>query len=74
MLWRLLIFIVLSFPTFAQQGRLVWSDEFDGESGAPNPELWSYEYGDGCPNNCGWGNHEIQYYTDALKNAHVENG
>ena len=74
MIWRSLIFIVLSIPALAQQGKLVWSDEFDGPAGQPNAELWTYEFGDGCPQNCGWGNNEIQYYTNATKNAHVENG
>lgn len=74
MIWKSLIFIIFSIPVLAQQGKLVWNDEFDGANGVPNPELWSYEYGDGCPDNCGWGNKEIQYYTDAPKNAHVENG
>ena len=40
----------------------------------PNPLKWSYDIGDGCPNICGWGNNELQYYTKELKNARVENG
>ncbi|MDG1279082.1 MAG: glycoside hydrolase family 16 protein [Algoriphagus sp.] len=38
---------------------LVWADEFSG------PELsddWKFELGDGCPNICGWGSNELQYY------------
>jgi len=46
----------------------VWSDEFD-YAGAPNPTKWGYDLGGN-----GWGNNELQYYTDALKNAKVENG
>jgi len=46
----------------------MWSDEFD-YSGAPNPAKWGYDIGGN-----GWGNNELQYYTDALKNAKVENG
>jgi beta-glucanase (GH16 family) len=42
---------------------LAWSDEFNG------PELdnraWSYQNGDGCPNLCGWGNNELQFYKGA---------
>ncbi len=56
--------------------QLVWSDEFDYE-GLPNPEKWSYDIGDACdkPAGCGWGNHELQYYTDAVeKNARVRDG
>lgn len=53
--------------------RLVWSDEFD-YTGLPNPTKWGYDLGDGCPNVCGWGNNEAQFYTKELKNARVENG
>jgi beta-glucanase (GH16 family) len=53
---------------------LLWSDEFDAD-GLPDPSRWTYHLGDGCPNHCGWGNHELQYYThDRLENARVENG
>jgi Glycosyl hydrolases family 16/Calx-beta domain len=41
---------------------LVWSDEFDGT--ALNTADWTYEMGDGCPGNCGWGNNEKQYYRE----------
>lgn len=49
---------------------LVMSDEFDTE-GAPNSALWNYEIGTG---NNGWGNNELQYYTDRTENIKVENG
>ncbi len=53
---------------------LIWSDEFEYE-GHPDSSKWSYDAGDGCPDLCGWGNNELQYYTeDRLKNARVENG
>ena len=48
---------------------LVWSDEFD-VPGAPNPANWSYNLGA----NGGWGNNELQNYTNSLENAVVENG
>jgi len=52
----------------------VWSDEFD-YTGLPDSMRWSYDVGDGCPNICGWGNNELQYYTAFnSKNARVENG
>ncbi len=47
---------------------LVWSDEFDYE-GAPNPEKWSYSLGLN-----GWGNDEIQCYTDSRANSWVKDG
>ena len=52
---------------------LFWSDEFDSD-GAPNDDYWSFEIGDGCPNLCGWGNNEVQYYTDDSKNVEVKDG
>jgi beta-glucanase (GH16 family) len=33
---------------------------------------WNYELGDGCPNLCGWGNNELQVYTDLPKNVKLE--
>ncbi|WP_258104082.1 glycoside hydrolase family 16 protein [Marinoscillum sp. MHG1-6] len=52
----------------------VWADEFD-YAGLPDSTKWSYDVGDGCPDNCGWGNNELEYYTEARpKNARVEDG
>lgn len=54
--------------------KLVWSDEFS-YSGFPDSTKWSYYIGDGCPDLCGWGNNELQYYTRKnLNNARVDNG
>ncbi len=53
--------------------KLVWSDEFD-IPGKPDDTRWGYDLGDGCPNVCGWGNNELQYYTNDPKNVRVENG
>ena len=52
---------------------LVWSDEFDTD-GAPNPDNWGYDLGTGCPDLCGWGNDEAQYYTDRPQNVEVKDG
>ncbi len=46
----------------------MWSDEFD-YIGLPNTAKWGYDIG-----GSGWGNNELQYYTDVLNNAKVENG
>lgn len=47
----------------------VWEDEFEGE-GRPDTSKWRYETG-----GHGWGNQELQYYTEARrKNAQVEDG
>src|SRR5690606_37495812 len=46
----------------------VWSDEFDYD-GLPTPSKWDYDIG-----GHGWGNNELQYYTDDIKNASVGDG
>jgi beta-glucanase (GH16 family) len=53
---------------------LVWSDEFAGAAGTPpNPANWGYELGDGTVNGIpGWGNSELQYYTDSTDNAALD--
>ena len=53
----------LSYPNYT----LVWQDEFDGTT--LSSANWKYEIGTGSN---GWGNSELQYYTDA--NTKVENG
>ncbi len=54
-------------PSFAQDWKLVWSDEFDYK-GLPDPAKWNYESGY-------VRNQEKQYYTKhRLKNARVEDG
>jgi beta-glucanase (GH16 family) len=50
---------------FGQDFTEVWSDEFDG----PTIDLqnWTFDVGGG-----GWGNNELQYYTDRPENARIE--
>jgi beta-glucanase (GH16 family) len=49
---------------------LSWSDEFEGAAGArPDPARWSYDLGAS-----GWGNAELQEYTDAPSNAALDGG
>lgn len=51
---------------------LVWSDEFNGATGdLPSSANWSFEVGNG-PGNDGWGNQELQYYTDRAENASLD--
>ncbi|MES2277523.1 MAG: family 16 glycosylhydrolase [Bacteroidota bacterium] len=45
-----------------------WSDEFNTD-GAPDPAKWGYDLGGG-----GWGNAELEYYTNRTDNAIVSNG
>ncbi len=54
--------------------KLIWADEFE-TPGLPDSTKWSYDYGTGCPNLCGWGNNELEFYTlRRAENARVENG
>jgi beta-glucanase (GH16 family) len=46
----------------------VWSDEFDYE-GLPNSTKWDYDLG-----GHGWGNNELQFYTNDIKNVSVGDG
>jgi beta-glucanase (GH16 family) len=46
----------------------VFADEFN-YTGLPDPNKWGYDIG-----GSGWGNNELQYYTNQLKNAFVANG
>jgi len=64
-----IILLVFSFASFAQQDTLLWSDEFNG-TGPPDPANWSYDLG----TNNGWGNQEIQIYTNSTQNSYQENG
>ncbi|WP_196989660.1 family 16 glycosylhydrolase [Panacibacter microcysteis] len=47
---------------------LVWSDEFDGT--LISDANWQFEAG----NNNGWGNNELEYYTNRSQNAFVSQG
>ena len=76
MLPALLLLLTYSLNSTAQSKKykLVWSDEFE-KPGLPDSTKWSYDKGMGCPDNCGWGNDELEYYTTSrLENARVENG
>lgn len=50
--------------------KIIWSDEFN-YTGTPDSSKWSYELGTG---NGGWGNNELQTYTNRTDNAYVDNG
>lgn len=56
--------------TVATFSNLVMADEFETE-GAPDTSIWGYEIGTGTN---GWGNNELQYYTDRSENVTVQNG
>ncbi len=62
------LMIIMSYSVKPEY-TLVWSDEFD-RAGLPDPSKWNYDTG-----GHGWGNNELQYYTQSRKeNARVENG
>lgn len=52
--------------------KIVWFDEFDSDG--LDLEKWTPIVSDGCPDNCGFGNNELQYYLDDSKNLKVSNG
>lgn len=56
--------VVAKFDSITMQ------DEFDIE-GAPNDSIWGYDIGMGTN---GWGNNELQYYTDLSSNVEVKDG
>lgn len=58
-----------STPTTYPGMTMVWSDEFNGA--ALDGTAWNYEIGNGSG---GWGNNELQYYTNNPKNVFVSNG
>jgi beta-glucanase (GH16 family) len=50
--------------------KLAWSDEFNGPANAPpDPAKWVHDLGH---NTDGWGNHELESYTDSIENAHQD--
>lgn len=64
-------FIVSVFFTpliFSQAYKLLWSDEFDNSS--LDLSKWTFETG----NNNGWGNNELEYYTNRTQNCSLQNG
>ena len=66
--------VVLSKPETsdvqaADNWKLTWSDEFNGTS--LDTSVWSYEIGNG---NWGWGNGEVEYYTNRTDNVRVSGG
>ena len=56
--------------TVAKFTELVMEDEFDTD-GALNSTIWGYDIGTGSN---GWGNNELQYYTNRTENITVQNG
>jgi beta-glucanase (GH16 family) len=69
LLARLMAAMTITLSSLAAQPVLIWSDEFEID-GPPDPGKWQYDVG-----GHGWGNEELQYYTEARPaNARVEGG
>lgn len=59
-----------NLPDFVKNDMsLVWSDEFNGESDEPDPAVWDFKEGAH-----GWGNGELQNYTNRRENSYVSDG
>ncbi len=57
-------------PTVEKPLTLIWQDEFTSMAKvSPDSKKWDYNLGGD-----GWGNEELQYYTNSINNAFVENG
>ncbi|MEK3686342.1 RICIN domain-containing protein [Paenibacillus sp. FSL R10-2736] len=70
LLFTLLIALVpTGNSSAASTWNLAWSDEFDGSS--LNTANWTAETGTGSG---GWGNNELQYYTNRAQNLQVTGG
>jgi len=53
-----------------REWELVWSDEFNGTAGnAPDAAKWAFDIGTGSN---GWGNSELQYYTNRPANIQLD--
>jgi beta-glucanase (GH16 family) len=69
----LLLSLVSCNPDTAQKveqrnWELTWNDEFDGAAGVlPDATKWTYDIGSG-----GWGNQELQYYTNRPENVSLD--
>jgi beta-glucanase (GH16 family) len=66
----LLLLVAATVAPVSGAMSLVWSDEFDGTS--LNTGNWTIDIGDGCPDLCGWGNNELEYYR--AQNVSVAGG
>ncbi len=59
-------------PPPATGFKLVWSDEFNGADGSsPDSSKWTFDTGVG---GNGWGNNELETYTNRTKNAQIQGG
>jgi len=58
-----------STPETYDDWKLAWADEFSETE--INTEWWTHEIGNG---DNGWGNNEMEYYTNGAENSRIEDG
>jgi len=64
MIQKIIIFALIAVNCCvvqAQKRKLVWEEDF--KSATLDESVWNFELGNGCPNICGWGNNEREFYT-----------
>lgn len=62
----------LTSSTNSSKYELVWEDDFEGSTIDEN--RWTAIEGNGCPDLCGFGNNELQYYSGEDTNLQVNDG
>lgn len=69
---KIMFIAVLAFVSVSctEERELILHEDFSGE--ALDTSVWNFALGDGCPQACGWGNGELQIYTDT--NHRLEDG
>jgi beta-glucanase (GH16 family) len=65
---KALMFVLLILTSGPALGQVLWSDEFDSGT-IPDSTVWSYDLGAS-----GWGNQELQEYTNSPENARITDG
>ena len=65
--YLVILILFCSIQSGAQNGKLLWSDEFDSIN--INRANWTFDIG-----SHKWGNNELEYYTNRPENVKVENG
>lgn len=68
----ILIFSCNGNHTHVESSAFEWFDDFN--NGILDTNFWNVEYGNGCPDLCGFGNNEAQTYTGSKRNLSIENG
>lgn len=70
--WYVLFVSALTYEKQDSKWELAWEDNFTSKN--LDLESWTIIEGDGCPNLCGFGNNELQYYTSDVENLVIDNG